>query len=296
MYFFINNLVPELNNIFLYEKDGVNECLNFAKTLRDGYPYDVDFYMYWIGEPNNSHQLLTIKSFLITQPKRKLIIYGDHNISKIKENILSNLDLIKDRLEFRFFDVNEESKNTILENSKHLNLIKNHLVTPAVESDFFRTLILHKYGGVYCDFDMIFLRDFSPLLKYEFVYKWQDYSVQHLNGAVMRLIKNSEISNQLINEINNRQEYPMNWGSNSYCSIAMRNQNFIVFPAAFFDPEWQSGIKLDLNFSNHKESTNLFDGSFAWHWHGQYHKKAAENSKFEILEKIIDKNINLLEY
>ena len=35
-----------------------------------------------------------------------------------------------------------------------------------------RLLVLHKYGGVWVDMDVVFLRDFKPLLDQEWMYMW----------------------------------------------------------------------------------------------------------------------------
>ena len=156
----------------------------------------------------------------------KLVIYST---SKLENNKYFEEFKNFKEIEFKIFDIYDECKGTILEKSEYINVIKNHNVSPFVESDFVRILLLHKYGGVYVDFDVLFLRDFSPLLKYEFAYKWQDYSIGQLyvNGAILRVIKDSIISNQLIEEINNRNNYAMSWGSNTFQSVAMKNRDFI---------------------------------------------------------------------
>lgn len=43
--------------------------------------------------------------------------------------------------------------------------------TLASYSDLVRVLLLHLYGGVWLDMDVLLLRDLAPLLKYEFAYR-----------------------------------------------------------------------------------------------------------------------------
>lgn len=40
------------------------------------------------------------------------------------------------------------------------------------DSDLTRLLVLYQMGGVWIDFDVLLLRDFSPLLHKEFVHEW----------------------------------------------------------------------------------------------------------------------------
>ena len=290
---FKNNIILELNDISYYENYGMTKSLEFAKTLTDENYDDINFYLYWIGNNVNYKHNVVIKSFLATQnlTKCKLIIYSDVNLEN--NIIFDEFKKFKDNIEFRIFDVYKEVKNTILENFKHLSKIKNHELNPALESDFFRLLILNKYGGLYCDFDILFLRDLSPLLKYEFVYKWENYNAcPYLNGAVMRLYKNSDISTQMITEM--IKTYPsirsLCWASDVYCSVANYNQNLIVFPASFFNPEWQLSIPID-GFGIYKYSNELFDGSFTWHWHNRWEYNIEKNSKFDILDCIISEKL-----
>lgn len=288
---FINNLIPELNDIFLFEKEGTEKALDYAKSFSDTYEENVIFYLYWIGENINYKHSVVVKSFLATQNLKyyKLVIYGD--VSLEKNPIFQEFENFKDNIEFRIFDVYEESKNTILEKSPYLQYIKNHTLNAALESDFFRLLILYKYGGVYCDFDILFLRDLAPLLKYEFVYKWQNYSIGDLlNGAVMRLFKNSEISTQMIEKMYKTPPSisSLCWASNIYTSVAYDNKDLIVFPASFFNTEWQLNIPIE-GFSLYEYSDSLYDGAFTWHWHNRWNYPIIQNSKFDNLDKIITK-------
>ena len=55
-----------------------------------------------------------------------------------------------------------ESMNTPLENKFDLLNANDSLNWAA--GDLFRILVLYNYGGVYVDFDVAFLRDFSQFL------------------------------------------------------------------------------------------------------------------------------------
>ena len=87
-----------------------------------------------------------------------------------------------------------ESKGTLFENNKHINNEK-YL---KFRSDLARIIFLYKYGGLYYDLDMILLKDFKCLLGIEFCYTW---SIKNTgNNGILRLLKNSQNSVDLINK------------------------------------------------------------------------------------------------
>jgi hypothetical protein len=73
-----------------------------------------------------------------------------------------------------------------------------------LEGDVFRLLVLHKYGGIYIDMDVLILRDLSPLNELEFLYQWgtsgfnSNEPEMTMNGAIMRLDKNSSLSKEFL--------------------------------------------------------------------------------------------------
>ena len=46
------------------------------------------------------------------------------------------------------------------------------LFDPVAITDLIRMVVLYLYGGVYFDLDMMFMRDITPLLDYQFTYRW----------------------------------------------------------------------------------------------------------------------------
>jgi mannosyltransferase OCH1-like enzyme len=199
----------------------------------------------------------------------------------------------------KIWDTKEQAKDTVIENDEFIlthNDSKNWH-----QGDLFRILALHKYGGLYCDFDVVFLRDFSPLLNQEFMYKWS-YEKDMINGAVIRLFKDSVLSKQLLQEMKRtRSGSNFQWSSPLYTKIRKINKNWTVFPCAFFNTEWQIGgnpeiskiIEGDKELKNFiskpmiktKYSTEFYDGSFSWHWHNSWKKEIENGSKWQLLEE-----------
>ena len=78
--------------------------------------------------------------------------------------------------------------------------------------------------------------------------------------------------------------------------------NFTVFPSSFFDTQWLiSKVSMEEAKIANKEMFDvpvsdkyrLFLEAFAWHWHNSSYKNKTpvKNSKFYILEKLVDEKL-----
>jgi hypothetical protein len=160
--------------------------------------------------------------------------------------------------------------------------------------------MLHKYGGFYIDFDVLLLKDISPLLKYDFFYQWGSYpnNINTINGAIMHLQKDSNANKVATDIILNSTARPGNgslhWASELYVQTKHQCPELVIFPAAFFNPEWQSNhLKNNVGgllepMKKHDYSNDLFDGGFAWHWHNRWEEPIEKESKFDILDQILE--------
>jgi hypothetical protein len=292
-------MIEELKNKKLYNcgENYVNNCIDFCKKFNKNIKEDYNIFLYWIGDNVNYKHSLVIKSFLTTQDLKhaRLKIYSDKDLSK-KEIFKPFLNYSS--IQFYIFDVYDEIKGTIFEdNFLYTNQIKNHEYNSAYESDFFRVLMLNKYGGFYIDFDVLILRDLSPLLKYDFLYQWgceKDYPL--INGAIMHLRKNSDINNLMSELLIKSGTRPGNgslhWASDLYNKVRNQNENLIVFPSCFFNSEWGltvSELSLLEPLTKHKFSDKFFNGPFTWHWHNRWEEEIKEGSKFDLMDKRINK-------
>lgn len=297
----------EKNNIIYYD---VNECINFCKSIPEkNYDNHVDYHIFWnVGLPFERKQTLVIKSFLCTQ-----------NLENKKFNLWSNIDLKEneyvkpflDLIDVKIWNPLKEAENTPLEGKMKILLTNDKLNYCA--GDLFRILVLHNYGGLYTDVDVVFLRDFGPLLDQEFMYKWA-FDKHMINGAVMRLFQKSTLSSDLLNEISKGDVIPssLNWSSVLYQKVRNYNKNWTIFPSGFFNTEWQISfsdedrINPDLKelynfirfpFKKNNLSHEMYEGVFSWHWHNQWNQIIETGSKWELLEskfnKIIEDKFNI---
>lgn len=224
----------------------VDECF---KHLENNYNNDVEttaqnFHCYWYGNILDK-QITSIKSFLVTQPKKykvNLWIDKDNGWKYSQKNML--LNQIRKYIIVKCYDYDYEKKNTEYEKHTFIGTSARQRSYIKNRADKFRYLILHKYGGLYFDLDCIFLRSFEPIinLNIEFCYQW---SLQTFgNNAIMRIKKNSIISKNILKKTTDffkthKQE------NNTFQLIKYiftmtnyKNDNFYILPCTFFDPIW----------------------------------------------------------
>ena len=275
----------EAGNV-LYQ-DG-NEAFEYCKSIPNSvYPNKTLIHFYWREpRPFNRKPLLALKSAIVTQ-----------NLENARIVLWSNVDLTKNELlqpilrhiDFRLYDPVKEAIGTPLENWRLLNRDDDN---NWLGGDLFRLLILYKYGGVYCDCDLVLMRDLAPLLEQEFMYQWGT-ELDKINGAIMRMFKGSQLSIDCLEMVKKMPAgfNSTDWGSSLYAEVRKINKNWTVFPCAFFNTEWQLYINMGESahpFKKGSDSEKLFMGAFSWHWHNKWDSEIEEGSKFSILEKIVN--------
>ena len=270
-------------NIDLYTKS-----LDYAKNIENSENNNIIFHCLWrVPKEFGRKQLAVLKS---------IIVNHIDVLETLEINLWSNVDLsenvffkeVEDFVTLRRWDLHNEIKGTILEDYGFLS-DKNSINDDVcyLESDLFRLLILHKYGGFYIDMDVLVLRNFLQLNDFEFLYQWGTSGfrdeVFKINNAVMRLNKNSDLSFECLEIL---KEIPasknsFDWGSGMFSNI--KKNEILVLPGIWFDSEWgfegtQSNpfIKVD--------NIELFDGAFTWHWHNRWDDDVEIGSKFQLIE------------
>lgn len=113
---------------------------------------------------------------------------------------------------------------------------------PQAISDAVRFVILHQYGGVYMDMDVLMLRDFRPLLlpkEHAFAERWAAHPHPgDYNTAIMSLSANSSLSSYLLRG-------GVRMGTNFHPRVIGRmawkdgrDKEFLMLETAAFDPIW----------------------------------------------------------
>lgn len=265
------------------------KCLDFIKTI----PWDNEiifpiekgktkFHMLWLGDESTfgRKQSLPVKSFLATQnlENSELILWTS---SSLRNN--SHLREIYHLITNNVFDFQEQSVGTPLEGFEPLKEFCSQCNT--IAADLARIILLYKYSGVYIDSDVILLRNFEPLLSNDFLYKWENRN--WTNNAVMHFSLNSRFCNLLINEVLNYTSFSF-WTlcRDVYTKVLEKCDDVVIYPCPFFDPDWliEREKIFEIFFKNDPSSSQLYEGVFAYHWHGNWSLSIESGSKFHNYE------------
>ena len=273
--------------------------LNLLRSVKeDDYSYPaevVNFHVY--TEVKTEKELECIKSFLATQNLNhtNLIIWSDYSV---EDNEL--IQPYKDYIDLKVYNAREEAVGTPMEHE--------HAMLDAsdgkyyLKSDLFRLMMLHKYGGVWADMDIVFLRDFKPILDQEYMYQWggdTDFSNLGACATVLAMKEESEFSFKMLEVVKTMPALGDTtiWGRDTFAKLWREWPNFTIFPSTFFNTEWLMS-KVDRQLSEDVENDwfynkndtakdNLFLEAFSWHWHNSSKKTfpIEEGSKFDLLRK-----------
>lgn len=281
------------------EKKYYLESLNFSKNLVTNNNSKLVFHCFWrVPRDFGRKQATVLKSIISSHI---------NHLNNIEINLWSNVDLTKNAylnevlefINFRIWNLHQEISGTILEDCHFLqnnNMINDSLCY--LEGDLFRLLVLNKYGGFYIDMDVLVLRDMSPLNDFEFLYQWGTSGYNKLepnmkmNGAIMRLDKNSKASKEYLEILKNTPPVKDSfiWGTNMYSKL---KNDIWILPGVWFNSEW--GFE-DTKLEPFKKTdkVELFEGAFTWHWHNRWDDVIEEGSKFQILEDEINKKFEII--
>jgi hypothetical protein len=258
-------------------------------------PQLILYHCYWSGILSDLHELC-LKSLLVTQsPPFEVWVWMPPDDISRNQTIAANIQRAAG-VKFKEYIPEEESKGTPFEgqldllqgqvrsninkagpSQKDRNRLKWRRLADVANA--FRILVLGKYGGVYFDLDLLFLKDFRPLCNVEFFYQWSDQ--QYGNNAVLHFFKNSHniwrLAQRSVELKNGRSPALLRFDD-----LSKILKDVYVFPSFLFDPIWiahDRGIRLN-NYCNKFEeffaseaSTTLaefFPGAYAYHWHNQW--------------------------
>jgi hypothetical protein len=269
-------------------------AMNFCRSLPDVAPgAPVTFHMYWRqrraglfrkARPFGRKQALPVKAFFATQDAARcsLVLWSDEDLSANER-----LRPFASRVTFRLYRPDVEVRGTELEDRPEIYRQQDHRVWR--DGDLFRILVLHNYGGVYVDMDMVLLRSLGALLQQEFIYQWDVYDGQY-NGALMHLWKGSAFARELIRGVTEISPGHSNWGRANLVRAVDLGHPITIFPSTFFNTEWQTKEPFE-PFKKTPNSANMYDGAFAWHWHNRWDERIEAGSKFELLEARMDRRL-----
>ncbi|CAG8584695.1 14448_t:CDS:2 [Gigaspora rosea] len=305
----IKNIMVE--NCLKYLDDNEDDYMISFPTIADVSPpppcnrdhSPMLFHVFWKG-PITDKIALMMKSFLYSQPLEcsKLYVWLD-NLNDTNFNDNEHIHLLlkysPSNIEFKEWNIVEQFSS-----------------------------ILHNYGGIYIDADVLLIRDMRPLYyaNFEFSYRWSFKN--EYNTAVLRLWKESQSSELVIRgAINNNMNFhPFNirkYLSTHENSTRRETNKFIyMFPPGLFDPLWlkrdrkQPSSVLSPNLRDLTDVfnpsiipdeipgldpatfdgspldiryiENFFRGAFTYHWHNQWKTKIHPTSWIGVIQTAYD--------
>jgi hypothetical protein len=290
---------------FIKELDYINvdKCIEQLKTFNISniehtnvnYKEEITlFHVYWYGKITRK-QIASINSYLKTQDlvNTELWVWIDDSWHDFQINLIPKHTNIK----IKKYEPLKESVNTLFEKKQYL--VNEKFIK--FRSDLARLIILYKYGGIYIDLDIFLLKDFTPLLRFEFCYSWSYKKAG--NNAIVRLFRGSQNCISIMNKYCNfLKNYDKNFNfivRFTHKEIYNDDLNIVCLPSILFDPVWvlfdTKSVSKYSNITNfddffHKtdeDITTFFDNKiYAYHWHSRNDFKIEKDSYFEKLEKL----------
>lgn len=254
----------------------VENCLEYLDKKEDDYIVDPPspipqcneneppmlFHVFWRGMITDK-LALQMKSFLYTQPLEcsKLYVWLQNSDTDIDLNPNAGKIYKKfspKNIEFKKWDTKEQLDSDPLYKGWE-NIMSGH--SSVSFSDLVRFVVLNRYGGMYMDGDVLFLRDMRPLYHsgIDFSYKWSFKS--EYNTAVLRLRANGTTSRKIISQamLNKMNFHPFEIKNyllaNTSVSLdtattkSIYNSQLYMYSVPLFDPLW---LKND-----HRQNNNL---------------------------------------
>ncbi|CAG8696825.1 9757_t:CDS:2, partial [Racocetra fulgida] len=291
------------------------------------------FHVFWQGQITDKLALV-MKSFLYSQPLECSTLYvwfdnmNDTNLNDNK-HVRSLLKYSPTLIEFKSWDMVEQLSFSDVydgwQGPKYNSSVKI--------SDLFRFVVLHNYGGIYIDSDVLLIRDMRPLYyaNFEFAYRWS--KTNQYNTAVLRLWKQSPSSKMVIRGAikNDMNFHPFTikkyLSTHDYSSRKETNKLIYMLPSGLFDPLWLkqddiqplstlspnlhkftdlfnpnltpgeiSGLDpttLDSSPLEIRNIDNFFRGIFAYHWHNQWNATIHPTSWCGVIQTAYDEFLDV---
>ena len=280
-------------DLVLPKESTYEQHMELAKKIQKNktkYEEPIIWHSYWNGDLNEKH-LICIRSCyyfnVLGYKNRKIILWLEKNIPNHYNQE------IKKYAEIKEFNYDREIKDTICASQKfYLN--RENL---PFYSDFIRTLLLLKYGGIWFDLDILFLKNMDCLFhKYGnriCVIAWEKQNYPN-NAFYMCLQKNNP---DMIHNIKFVMNQNRGWGFQEANLTFDKDLKMLVLPCAWIDPAWiNSPIKIGFDeFFKPSEKkwtfNNFHPGSFAFHWHNRWKSEIHNSSVCRQLDNIIQKKL-----
>jgi hypothetical protein len=279
-----------------------DETIKLTEKLEGEFNEEITFHCFWNGKLNDKHYISILSCYYFNiknKNGRKIILWGDLDFEKNEW-----YDKISEICDIKIFDLKYEIKDTFFERKQIVSRNNQY----SYISDIIRYVLLYKYGGVWFDLDIFFLRNIDKLLcnfKDDIcVYNWAEQN--YPNGAYLQNISklNPKFEKFVSYLIDRNQGFGFQESQLTFDSPV----DLLVLPCSWFDGPFcidfpepfdilsNGGPDLKSFFRYTENKVNLDNfavGAFCYHWHNLWYESYDENSFFDRLKNdLINKTNN----
>lgn len=276
-------------------------CYEYAALLKSNSTPplpSVIYHTFWSSRFTSfsDDQVASLRSFIATQSSSATLYLWisaeDHAV--LKQSKSWQTISTPHRIDIKIIDSETESliHDTPLASSWQLHNINEikHLL---------RLATLYRYGGVWFDLEVLFLRDMAPLLGQEWLSQahclessYSSTSGSRYEGVFLHFFKGSPYLCEMMTEANAQLTHtsPLHQlpslGSHLYARIyhrllEHRMQTWAVLPWCFTDPsQCLAKNSLPSVFRNARFDNNMLSSVFAYHWHKSWTSSPGSIYKF----------------
>ena len=271
------------------------------------------FHAYWKGALIDKH-VASVQSCWVhhmrderVRNKRRIVVWTDEAGMNETSAVLKSQLASMEGVELRVLNLTEEAIGSPLEGSAALD-ITNSWMGLAWFSDVVRYALLHRYGGVWFDLDVMWLRSVDPILvtfdTQIMVYSWENQP--YPNGAVFVSLQSRapQLTDAIYYIITRNAGFGFQQAHLSY-DLPL---DFLVLPCAWFDANWltnplnnNQSMQWPAFFQSRPAMLekctwdNFHAGAFTYHWHNQWHTGINHtHSCFSDLHQDLQNSIELM--
>jgi hypothetical protein len=186
----------------------------------------LDMIAAWMGSQDMERSMLVVWSPAPSDPPPSLLAYAR---------------LFPGRVRWRSLDLVSEAEATPLRRSYLLHLRD---AQAWADSDIARLVILHRYGGVWMDTDLLLTRSLTPLLGLQFATEFScDHGQSGFNNAIMRFFARGRAITALCEAALSKWPRLRQWtfGPHALAAAYDAGAPFLRLPWCFFHGRWCEG-------------------------------------------------------
>lgn len=255
-------------------------CYDYASLVKPIKDIATIYHTFWSSKTNrfSENELAILRSFIATQSPGSIIYLW---ISSNDKHALEKW-IHSDRIQVRIIN-NELIENTPLTEFSWLSQHQE-------QHNLLRLVTLYKFGGVWFDLNVLFVRDMSPLLSQEWVSQSNCLDKSISKGSFLHFFKSSPYLCEMMAEANQQlkgQGQLKSLGPDLYARVFSRLlkhkiQTWTMLPWCYTDPsQCLKSNSLPSAFDHGDFDKNKLSKVFAYSWHKSWN--ASPGSIFKYL-------------